>query len=472
MRKLLLYGTLGFALGAGSIGFALSNPFGWSWLPGATGQVMGGGMEMAGAGTPAPAAGERRIKYWQAPMDPTYIRDQPGKSPMGMDLIPVYEDEADTTPGIVTIDPGFVQNIGVQTTHVMRGDIPFTIRTVGNLVHDDSQIAIVTTKYEGWIEKAYINYVGQPVEAGQVLFDVYSPALVSTQQEYLSALDYTERMRSSGLQDMAARADALLDAARRRLDYWDISGAQIEALEASRTPQRTLAVTAPRGGVVVWKMDQALEGMRVGAGMNIYRIADLSTIWAEAEVFESQMPWLGVGQRATIEVPYEPGTRLTGTVRYLYPHLAERTRSLRVSLELPNPGGRLRAGMYVNVTFDVPAARDVLTVPEEAVIHSGTRTVVVLDRGGGTFQVREVELGRNGNGLWEVRQGVEEHDAVVVSAQFLIDSESNLREAIRKITMGASGETSGSAAEPEMPDMPDHSAHGSGSTSGSSPVAR
>ncbi|MEZ5318396.1 MAG: efflux RND transporter periplasmic adaptor subunit [Vicinamibacterales bacterium] len=453
MKKLLLFGAVGFAVGAGSLALAWSNPFGWSWLPGAPAAGHDRAAMGATAASPSATAGERRIKYWRAPMDPTFIRDKPGKSPMGMDLIPVYEDEADTAPGLVRIDPGFAQNIGVQTAPVVRRDIPVTIRTVATLVHDDSQVALVTTKYAGWIERAYVNFVGQPVKAGEPLFDIYSPELVAAQEEYLNALDYAARMRDSGIPEMAQRAGSMLDAARRRLGYWDVSDAQIADLERSRQPRRTLPVVAARDGVVVWKMDQALEGMHVTSGMNLYRIADLRTIWAEAEVFESQMPWIRPGSRATIEVPYEPGRPLTATVRYLYPHLSEQTRALKVSLELPNPGGRLRAGMYVNVTFDVPAARQVLAVPEEAVIFSGTRRLVVLDLGSGTFQVREVQLGLNGDGVWEITSGVDEGNRVVVSAQFLIDSESNLREAIRKLTAeGARGTAGGGGSD--MPDMP------------------
>jgi RND family efflux transporter MFP subunit len=180
-------------------------------------------------------------------------------------------------------------------------------------------------------------------------------------------------------------------------------------------------------------MDQALDGMFVKAGMNLYKIVDLSTIWVEVDIFENQIPWLGVGQSALIQLPYEPGKQYLGRIRYLYPSFNKKTRTMKVSIELANPGQKLRAEMYANVTFEVPSARDVLAIPEEAVIHSGTRNVVVLDRGDGKFQVKEVVLGVNGSGLWEVKQGLEEGDLIVVSSQFLIDSESNLQEAIRKM---------------------------------------
>ena len=203
-------------------------------------------------------------------------------------------------------------------------------------------------------------------------------------------------------------------------------------------------------GVVVQKMDQALEGMFVKAGMNLYKVADLSSIWVSAEVFENQVPWLRVGQRATIEPAYQPGRAYTGRVRYIYPYLSDKTRTLKVSIELPNPGMTLRADMYVNVTMNVPSAHHVLTVPSDAVIRTGTRDVVVLDLGQGRFQARDVELGVSGQGLTEVTKGLADGDKVVVSAQFLIDSESNLREAIRKMTGGDGGADAASAG------MPDH----------------
>jgi Cu(I)/Ag(I) efflux system membrane fusion protein/cobalt-zinc-cadmium efflux system membrane fusion protein len=391
-------------------------------------------------------------------MDPTYIRDEPGKSPMGMDLIPVYEDEAEDVPaGTVQIDPVFVQNIGVQTIEVQRTDIPFTIRTVGNLIYNERQIYWVNTKYEGWIEKAYVNYVGEEVKKGDELFEIYSPELVTTQKEYLQAINYAERLTRSDYPDIAERAGSLVESSRERLGYWDITDAQVRDLEKSGELRRTLTVVSPVDGLVVEKMDQALEGMYLKPGMNVYKIVDLSTIWVEAEVFENQVPWLKVGQMAVIEIPYQPGKRYSGTIRYVYPFFNNKTRTLTVSIELPNPGQQLRADMYANVTFNVPSARAVLAVPEEAVIHSGERNVLVLNRGDGKFQVRDVILGVNGDGRWEVKEGLEEGDRVVVSSQFLIDSESNLKEAIRKMISDSDGTMDmGSDDTPAPPSSHEH----------------
>jgi membrane fusion protein, copper/silver efflux system len=445
MRRVWI-GLGSFAAGIALTAFVMANPLHWGWLRG-SGSPPGAAMdEMAhpreptvqGASSPERESGsERKIKYWRAPMDPTFISDKPGKSPMGMDLIPVYEgEEQEIAPGTIKIDPVFVQNIGVVSEKIERTDIPFTIRTVGTLTYDDSQIAWIGTKYEGWIERVYVNYVGEPVNKGQKLFEIYSPQLVTTQNEYLQARDYARRMEQSVYPDIARRAQSLLSSSRERLKYWDITDEQIAELEEDGALRRTLAVVSSVNGLVVEKMNQALEGMFVKPGMNLYQIADLSTIWVHVNVFENQIPWLKIGSRAVIELPYESGRKLVGRVRYLYPFFDEKTRSLKISIELPNPGQKLRANMYVNVTFDVPSAKNVVAVPEEAVIHSGQRTVVVIDRGNGTYQAKEVTLGVNGGGLWEVKEGLEAGDRVVVSAQFLIDSESNLREAIRKMTSG------------------------------------
>jgi Cu(I)/Ag(I) efflux system membrane fusion protein len=452
MTKRLTGGIVGFIIGATLVGVAAFNPAGWSWLTGLRGGEVAGTEVQEGdeldVGTPAD--GERRIVHWRAPMDPTFVSDGPGTSPMGMDLVPVYEDERDAAAasGTVRIDPSFAQNMGVRTELVERRDIALTIRTVGTLAHDDRQIAWVNTKYEGWIENVAVNYVGETVTQGQVLFDIYSPQLVTTQQEYLLAVDYAARLETSDYPDIAARARNLVDAARQRLRRWDVTDAQIVALDVEGTERRTLSVVSPVSGVVVAKMDQALDGMYVRPGMNIYKIADLTTIWVDVEVFENQIGSLRVGQRATVELPYALGRSYTGYVQYLYPHFNEQTRTMTVSIELENPDRTLRADMYANVTFEVPAARDALTVPEEAVIRSGTRDVVVLERGPGTFRVVPVALGANGSGVWEVRDGVTEGDRVVVSAQFLIDSESNLREAISRIGAETAGDTPAVADQP------------------------
>lgn len=490
MKKGILFSLLSFLVGIGLAGVVLVNPLRWAWADhlhhsvaglagnsdGATVQSAQGqlwtcgmhpqvvedhagtcpicGMDLiplrgttggrAGKTAQSQTDGSRKILYWRAPMDPTYTSDKPGKSPMGMDLVPVYADEeaaGESSANVVKIDPTFVQNIGVQTAPVRRRDIPFTIRTIGNVTYNDEQLHWVNTKYDGWIEKVYVNYVGQPVKQGQKLFEIYSPQLVTTQQEYLDALDYAEKLSTSPYPDIKGRARSLLEASRRRLAYWDIAESQIDNLEKTRKPRRTLTVVSPVTGMVVEKMDQALEGMQAKAGMNLYEIVDLSTIWVEADIFENQIPWLKTGQTARLEFPYQPGRKYRGRIRYIYPYFDKKTRTMKVSISLANPGLEFKKDMYVNVTFDVPSAHNVLAVPEEAVIRSGERNVVVLSRGNGEFEVRNVTLGLNGSGLYEVKQGLKEGEQIVVSSQFLIDSESNLKEAIRTMVSKRQAET-------------------------------
>ena len=438
MTKVIAVGAVSFGLGIAAAALVAVNPAGWEWPAPLSATLREASPSAAAApvGAPLPRD-DGDILYWRAPMDPAFTSDRPGKSPMGMDLVPVYADGAKRLPpGTVRIDPGFTQSIGVRSEPVTRRDIAQTIRTVGTLAHNDRQIAWVNTKYDGWIENVAVNYLGETVEEGQILFDIYSPQLVTTQMEYLQAADYAARLVTSEYPAIAERARSLVASTRTRLGYWDITDEQIATLERERTPRRTLSVLSPVTGVVVEKMDRALDGMYVEAGMNLYKMADLTTIWVDVEVFEHQVEAMRVGQRARVELPYLPGRPYTGFVRYLYPHFDEQTRTMTVSIELENPDLTLRAGMYANVTFDVPVARNALAVPEEAVIRGGTRDLVVLERSAGTFQVAAVTLGRYGDGVWEVLDGIDDGDTIVLSAQFLIDSESNLTAAIRNLDSG------------------------------------
>lgn len=405
--------------------------------------------DSAGAAAPA-AGGERKIKYWRAPMDPNYISDKPGKSPMGMDLVPVYEDEGPAVSG-VRVDPSFLQNFAVKTAVVEQGSIPIDIRTIGVLTYNEKNIASINTKFEGWIEKAYVNYVGEPVEKGQVLFEIYSPQLVTTQQEYLAALDYVRRLESKSEPDAVARARSLLESARERLHYWDITAAQIDELRSSGKVTRTLKIFSPVSGFVVKKMDQAIEGMKLNPGMNVFQIADLSTIWARIEVYEYQLQHVRLGQAARISVDAFPGRQWLGKTIYLDPAVNQKTRTLTAFVEIPNPDLRLRPEMYANIELQTPAVSGAVKVPEQAVIHTGERSVVIVRKAEGVFEPREVELGATGDGYHQVRRGLKAGEVIITSSQFLIDSESNLRAAISKMLAEreGTGEEQPPAASPE-----------------------
>jgi RND family efflux transporter MFP subunit len=410
------------------------NPLHWSWAdtlaarlhPAAMATSMDNQPPAGSADTPK----QRKIKYWRGPMDPNYISDKPGKSPMGMDLIPVYEDGQPQETGI-RVDPSFLQNFAVRTVKAEMGSIPVEIRTVGVLNYNEKNLAFVNTKFEGWIEKASVNYIGESVTKGQVLFEIYSPQLVTTQQDYLSALEYVQKLSGGANQDAVARARSLLESTRERLRNWDISEGQIDELRRSGKITRTLKVVSPVSGLVVAKMSDSLEGAKLAPGMNVYKIADLSTIWASVEVYEDRIRYIQPGSQADITVDAFPNRHWTGKVIYLDPTVNQQTRTLNAFVQIPNADGKLRPQMFANVEMRVPVVSGAVKVPEEAVLHSGERSVVIVEKAKGIFEPRVVELGALGGGFREIRKGVRAGETVVTSSQFLIDSESNLKKAIQ-----------------------------------------
>jgi membrane fusion protein, copper/silver efflux system len=448
-----------FLLGAVAAAALVLNPLHWSWANSIT-QRLRVAQPASPAGVPAAttagamaAKPARKIKYWRAPMDPNYISNKPGKSPMGMDLIPVYEDEQPQAAGI-RVDPNFLQNFAVRTVLAVRGSIPVDIRTVGLLDYDQKNLAMVNTKFEGWIEKAQVNYVGEPVRKGQALFEIYSPQLVTTEQEYLSTLSYVKKLEHGADPDAVARARSLLNATRERLRYWDITDGQIDQLERSGKITRTLKVMSPVSGVVVSKMSDSLEGVKLSSGMNVYKIADLSTIWADVEIYEDQIRYLQPGRRADITVDAFPNRHWSGKVIYLDPTISQQTRTLKAFVEIPNPEQRLRPQMYANVEVKIPEVSGAVKVPEEAVLHSGESSVVIVETAQGVFDPRQVELGALGDGYREILKGVRAGETVVTSSQFLIDSEANLKEAIQQMLNQREAEAPsampvGTMAEPE-----------------------
>jgi Cu(I)/Ag(I) efflux system membrane fusion protein len=379
------------------------------------------------------ARGEREILFYRNPMDPTITSPVPAKDSMGMDYVPVYADEAEEATGgpAVRIDPAVVQNMNVLTQVAGRGDLSREIRTVGYLEYDQQKMVSVTTKYAGWIEKVYVNYLGEPVRKGQPLFEIYSPELVQTEQDLLSAIQFAKRLENA-TEDARRRAENLVEASRQRLAYWDVTPEQIRRLEETGRVFRTLTVVAPASGVVMKRMP-GLDGMAARPGMELFHIADLSSLWLSVEAFEDQIGWLRVGSEAEVVLSYFPGETFAGRVRYIEPQVNEKTRTVPLKLEVPNPGGRLRAGMYATVRFQPVVARDAVLVPSLAVLRTGQRNLVVVAQKDGRFSPREVQLGSEGEGRVEILSGLAAGERIVTSAQFLIDSESNLREAVQKL---------------------------------------
>ena len=375
--------------------------------------------------------GERQVKYWVAPMDPTYIRNEPGKSPMGMDLVPVYEDEA-TGGSVISIDPVTVQNMGVRTAAVERRDLSRTIRTVGLVEYDEPKRQTVTAKVAGWIERLYVDQLGQQVGKGAPLLEIYSPELVSAQEEYLLALENHERLAVSPFPEIADGAERLLEAAKRRLSLWDISLGQIETLEKTRKVQKTMTLYTPSPGIVTAKMMNV--GGYVKPGMALYELSDISTVWVMADIYEFELPWVKAGLPARVALPFVGGKEVSAQVSYVYPFVEPRTRTVKARLELANPDFELKPDMYVNVVVETEPVRNVLSVPSEAILHSGEEKRVFVPLGGGRFEPRLVKVGAADDaGNSEIVQGLFDGERVVTSAQFMFDSESKLREAIRKM---------------------------------------
>ena len=303
-----------------------------------------------------------------------------------------------------------------------------TIRAVGVVEFDETRMAYVAPKFGGWAERLYVDFTGQRVGAGQPLLDVYSPELVTAQEELLLAARMSESAGTSRFEDVAVGARDLLESARRRLAYWDITDEQISRLLETGEVSRTLTLYAPVAGVVMEK--DVFQGQAFQPGRNLYMIADLSEVWVSVEIFEADVPLVREGMPAEISVASLPGETLTGTIEYVYPTLEDRTRSMRARVAVPNPGTRLKPGMYATAVLRA-ALGEALTVPSSAVLHTGERAVAFVDMGGGEIMPHELRLGARGEGYVQVLEGLEPGHRVVTSAQFLLDSESNLAEVMQ-----------------------------------------
>lgn len=376
----------------------------------------------AGAGTPE-KSGERKIRYWAAPMDATYIRDEPGKSPMGMDLVPVYEDdnEQGTDSGnVVKIDPVVVQNMGIRTAHALLVDLKRSIRTIGEVDVAEDSVSVVNLRYAGWIEKIHVDQTGAYVKKGQPLFRIYSPELVQAQHEYIQA------------RDSAGPDSPLAQSARTRLELAGAGSWLVKALEGKKTAFKTLTVPSPRNGYVLHK--NVVQGSKVVAGTDLYRIGNLANIWVNVDVYEFDAPWIEKGDPARMELSFAKGKTFQGSVAYVYPTLDKKTRTLKARLEFPNPGLGLKPGMFATVWIQAQRLPGVLAVPTEAILHSGQRQLVFVSKGDGKFEPREIVTGLVGDGhITQVLSGLSEHEVVVTSGQFLLDSESQLQEAVAKL---------------------------------------
>ncbi|HVO83411.1 MAG TPA: efflux RND transporter periplasmic adaptor subunit [Syntrophobacteria bacterium] len=405
-----------------------------------------------------PSSG-RKILYWQDAMNPAYKSDKPGKAPDGMDLVPVYADEgassAGLPPGSVKISAERQQLIGVQYGQVIRQSLARTIRAVGKVTYDETRVTRVQSKVSGWIDKVYVDFTGRLVQRGQPLFTLYSPELVSTQQEFLLASRARDHLVKSPVSEIAANAVSLYDSARERLRLWDITEEQIQELERRGTPAKTMTLYSPTTGFVITR--NAFPGQRVTPEAELYTIADLDTIWVLADVYEYEVPLIKLGQAASMTLTYLPGRTYQGRVSYIYPQLDNTTRTLKVRLEFANPGDQLKPDMYANVNLRIDYGEH-LAVPQAAVLDSGTEQIVFIARGDGYFEPRKVRLGAKAGNFYIVLDGLKAGERVVTSANFLIDSESQLKSAftgMAGMNMGNTGQgggaPSGGAVEAPKP---------------------
>jgi Cu(I)/Ag(I) efflux system membrane fusion protein len=315
--------------------------------------------------------------------------------------------------------------IGVRTVPAALQSLGRTIRTVGRIEADERRSVIINTKVEGWIEKLHVNYTGSSVKAGQPLAEIYSPELLATQQEYLNVLKWKKGFQAEGLGGLLARdAEAILDAARERLRLWDISDDQIQRLEETGKPIRALTLYSSAGGVVTQKF--AVQGMRVMAGERLFEVTDLSQVWIVADLYEGELPLVKIGDRAAIKLSYLPGQALSATVDYIYPTLSGDTRTAKVRFTLPNPQGKLKPQMYTEVELGIHLGRR-LAVPGEALLDTGVRQVVYVDKGDGNFEPRTVTTGLRAEKWVEILKGLKAGEKVAASANFLIDSEAKLK---------------------------------------------
>lgn len=366
------------------------------------------------------AGGEHVHSYYTCGMHPWVVLPKPGPCPIcGMPLVPL--DPAKFS-GEVTIDPVVVQNIGVRIAPVTSGPLVQTLRTVGTVDYDETRVRDVNVKIAGWVQKLHVDSLGQPVRKGDPLFEIYAPDLYAAQQEYLLALRGGKLGGDGGL----------VEAARTKLAYFDVPPSEIAKLEARGGPSKTLTLRSPYSGVVTEKM--AVEGMRIDPGMRAFRIADLSKVWAMVTVYEYQLPFVKVGQPATMTLPYLPGEELHGKVVYVYPYLDKKARQAQVRVEFDNPGLQLKPGMYATISLEGTLGEKRTLAPREAVIDTGERKVAFVSKGKGRFEPRNVETGvETDGGTIEILKGLSPGEEVVTSGQFLLDSEAKVREALAKM---------------------------------------
>jgi multidrug efflux pump subunit AcrA (membrane-fusion protein) len=374
--------------------------------------------------------GERKLLYWYDPMHPTYKSDKPGVAPdCGMQLVPKYADDAiaQMPAGRVKINPEKQQLIGVRTAKVERETLVRSVRTTGQLTADESKLAHVHVKINGYIDKVCVDYVGQLVKEGQPLFTLYSPDLVATEEEYLIAKRGAKELGGSQFAEISRGSESLLRSTRERLKLWDISDAQIKKLDETGEVEKTLTFYSPVSGFVTER--KAFPQTAVTPDMDLYVISDLSSIWVNADVYEYEVPFVKVGQSAEMQLSYYAGKTYTGKITYIYPSVDPVSRTVKVRIEFPNPNFELKPQMFANVQLKINYGKQIV-VPQEAVMDSGDRQYVFVVHGDGVFEPRTIQMGARLEGNAVVLAGLNAGETIVTSGNFLVDSESRLKSAM------------------------------------------
>ncbi len=396
-------------------------------------------------GDQSSSGGERKIAYYKSPMDSTLTSPVPKKDEMGMDYIPVYTDNVGTNE--IHIDPATQQNTGVTTETVEKMKLSRTIRTTANITYDETKLYTISTKIMGYIEKLYVDYTGQLVREGQPLLEIYSPDLVSTQEEYLQAIRYRNEISKNGSLISKKGADQLVESAKRRLLYWDIPLSGIQALEKRGTPQKTMTIYSPANGIVTDKM--IINGQNIEPGMALYKIADLSTVWGLAQIYQYELPWIKVGDKVDLQLSYMPGKTFQGRITYIYPYLDSDSKTVQVRIEIHNTNNyEFKPGMFADAAIKSPLILETVAVPNQAIIHTGTRDVAIIALGNGYFRPVNVILGARGDGGYvQILKGIHEGENIVTSSEFLIDSESNLNAALNNMQQPGSAGNSDTTSQ-------------------------
>jgi len=401
------------------------------------GAVIGGGFVAVNKGLlPTTATHEaKKDYYYTCPMHPQIIWDQPGDCPIcGMSLVKKTKGEkgeVQEEPGLVKVSPRIIQILGVKSVPVKYRTLTKEIRTVGRIEYDERKVKVVSARVGGRIDRLFVDFTGVTVNKDAPLLEIYSPELVSTQKEYLLALETLDKVKESHIKESIESAKSLVESAKKRLLLWGIKEKQINELKTKRKVNTHITIYAPISGTVIEKC--VFEGKYVSEGSHLYKIADLSILWLYADIYEYELGLVKIGQKISFTTPAYPGKIFYGKVEFIDPFMDKKTRTVKIRCNIPNYDLKLKPGMYANAILKTVIGKNVLAVPKDAVIHSGKRKIVLIDKGKGRFVPKEVKLGYEVEDYYQVLSGLEKGDKVVTSANFLIDSESNLKSAVAKM---------------------------------------